>query len=254
MNSSAKLLHKSERGKEAAIAVQTGASAAPTYAPATNAATDLAGIDRLGNNEDSSDNASDDGDDEVEDEEGDEVEDEVEDDEEEDGDEDEDDDEEGDDDEEIEDDDASNDEEESELKKVSIAAERVLTDEDFKRMRKRKRDDSSDSESADDTFTAVNPEHLLPSKKMRSSMSKKEQRVASIKDGRTDKTLFKKRDRRGGSTNKEKVRNKPVMMTNEKRKRKSMLMSAHEKMKQLKKHIKTIKKVEGGVTKRRRAR
>ena len=44
------------------------------------------------------------------------------------------------------------------------------------------------------------------------------------------------------------------MMTNDKRKRKSNNTSAIDRMANLKKHIRNIKKVEGGVRKRRRAR
>ena len=84
------------------------------------------------------------------------------------------------------------------------------------------------------------------------SLTKKQARVATILEGKTDKKLFKKKDRRGGSTNKEKIRNKPIMMSTQKRKQRNSQMSANDKAKHLKKHIKNLRKKVGGVQKRRR--
>jgi protein SDA1 len=164
------LLHKSERGKDAALAVQAGTHAVPIYSRVESAADDLAGIDRLDGSDDEQS-----GDDNV-DEEAESGDEEDDDNEEDDEEEDEDEEEE----EEASELEASGSEDEAEPKLVSIAAERVLSDEDFKRMRKRKRDDDSESESEPEDFLTVNPEQLMPSKKMRSSLSKKEQRVAWI--------------------------------------------------------------------------
>ena len=261
------LLPRLLRGREAAISVQRGQAAIPVYGQAEEAFTDLPGIHRLnanmaealpaeveplpdlehGSQHDSEEESECDSEDESECESGDESECES-------GEEDQ--------------SEVSDDEEEEEEEDVdgaanlvddaipiSIAAERFLTDEDFKLMRKRKRDDEStdeDSEEDDAGFQPVAPEHLM-GRRVNANLSKKQQKVEAIKGGRTDKDHFKNRERRGGSTNKEKVRNKPVMMSTKKRQNKKMQMSAIDKAKHLKKHIKTLKKAVGP-QKRRRAK
>lgn len=268
------LLHARLRGRDAAISVQAGQGAVPLYGVKEGPKADLDGIDRLKKRkrQEEGDEES-----EVEEEESEVEDEESEAEDAEDGEEgevlsddasgseldDEEELEEQDDDSELESQDDYS-EDDSEISEdstsisqspehhLSIAAERILTDDDFRRMRKKKDEDSSSSEEEQDSFQAVNPDALLGSRRVNSALSKKQQRVDSIKSGRTSKDHFKNRERRGGSTNKEKIRNKPAMMNTHKRKVKQMNMSAHEKAKVLKKHIKTLKKAVGP-QKRRRA-
>lgn len=60
----------------------------------------------------------------------------------------------------------------------------------------------------------VNPESLLGAKTVhgQNKMTKKQEKILAVKEGRESKDHFKNRDRRGGTTNKEKRRNKPMMM------------------------------------------
>merc|ERR1719276_532180 len=91
---------------------------------------------------------------------------------------------------------------------------------------------------------------------VKSRKSNKAQRMESVVNGRTDhkeRMLEKQRDRKGGKTNTEKKRNKPLMMGRQsKRAKKKDTQSAKQKLSGLKGHIKTLKKKTGGKIKRRR--
>merc|ERR1712050_440525 len=84
----------------------------------------------------------------------------------------------------------------------------------------------------------------------------KAERKASAEAGRTDfKEVLRERqqNRKGGKTNQEKRRNKPLMMTMQSRRAtRKKTSSSKQKMKNLKDHIKTLKKKVGGKIKRRR--
>jgi len=83
----------------------------------------------------------------------------------------------------------------------------------------------------------------------------KQARMAAILKGREDKARFKKRARKGGKTNKENARGKPMMMVvkgSHSVRRKDTERSSTQKVSDLRKHIKTLKMKTGGVAKRRR--
>lgn len=167
-----------------------------------------------------------------------------------------------------------------------VLGQEVLSSEDFKRMRKlqlqksvekqlagRKRtledlSSASESGSDDDASSDSNPDELGFHGRMPGFMSAdilkgtkkkgrtKAERKASAESGRVDfKEKLKERhaQRKGGTNNKEKNRNKPLMMAkqshNVKRKKGA---SAKQKMSNLKTHIKTLKKKVGGKDLRRR--
>jgi len=165
-----------------------------------------------------------------------------------------------------------------------MMAQEVLSSEDFKKMRKlqlqksvevqlgRKRKaeemiSSSESGSdSDDDSSDDNEEGLFG--RMPGSMSAdqlkgtkkkgrtKAERKASAESGRTDykeKLMEKHANRKGGQTNKEKRRNKPLMMTKQSQGATSKRnKTSKQKMKNLKDHIKTLSKKVGGKMKRRR--
>mmetsp|Transcript_85216 Transcript_85216/g.182645 ORF Transcript_85216/g.182645 Transcript_85216/m.182645 type:complete len:693 (+) Transcript_85216:1-2079(+) len=161
-----------------------------------------------------------------------------------------------------------------------LMGEKVLTAEDFKQLRKlrlqksierqlgrkRKAEEQSSSSSGsgsgsedeDDEGDASSDEGGLQGR-LPGAMSgaqlkakavkgrSKDQRLATVKAGRTDfkeKVLESRRKaRKGGATNKEKARNKPLMMAMQSKdvKRKKA-QNAHQKLSNLKKHIGTLKK------------
>mmetsp|Transcript_13274 Transcript_13274/g.30207 ORF Transcript_13274/g.30207 Transcript_13274/m.30207 type:complete len:669 (+) Transcript_13274:79-2085(+) len=162
-----------------------------------------------------------------------------------------------------------------------MAQEGVLSTEDFRKLRKlrmqksvemqlgkkRKANDiDSSSGSEDEADDAEGDEGLvgrLPgavsADDLKSSQKKKgkEARVATAKAGRIDpKEAYKekrKKLRKGGQTNQEQKRHKPLMMAKQSRDaQRKHNMSAQEKVRSLKKHIGTLKKKVGGKQKRRR--
>jgi len=165
-----------------------------------------------------------------------------------------------------------------------LLGEQVLSAEDFKRMRKmqlqksvemqlgRKRKleeiSSSDSysESEEDSEDSGDERGLhgrLPDAMSAAELKghkkkdrSKAARVASAESGRVDfKEKLKERHakRKGGKTNKEQRRNKPLMMAMQSQKaQKRKNSTAKQKMTHLKKHISTLQKKVGGKAKRRR--
>ncbi|EER14718.1 conserved hypothetical protein [Perkinsus marinus ATCC 50983] len=179
--------------------------------------------------------------------------------------------------------------EERPAKRAKLAAEVVLGDDDFKNLRKlrlrqamqlqlgnedaRKEyeeeagnlyssdDEGSSSESDEDEARGdaadwlVNPESLLGAKKVhgQNKMTKKQEKILAVKEGRESKDHFKNRDRRGGTTNKEKRRNKPMMMgMNSERIKNRRQMRASDKLKNLQAHVRTLKKQVGPQKRRRK--
>ncbi|KAF4706611.1 Protein SDA1, partial [Perkinsus olseni] len=181
-------------------------------------------------------------------------------------------------------------EEERPAKRAKLAAEVVLGDDDFKNLRKlrlrqamqlqlgdeeaRKEyeeeagnlyssDEEGSSSDSDDDDEArgdaadwlVNPESLLGAKKVHghNKMTKKQEKLMAVKEGRESKDHFKNRDRRGGTTNKEKRRNKPMMMgMNSERIKNRRQMRASDKLKNLQAHVRTLKKQVGPQKRRRK--
>ncbi|KAF4684379.1 Protein SDA1 [Perkinsus olseni] len=168
-------------------------------------------------------------------------------------------------------------EEERPAKRAKLAAEVVLGDDDFKNLRKlrlrqamqlqlgdeeaRKEyeeeagnlyssdEEGSSSDSDDDD------ESLLGAKKVHghNKMTKKQEKLMAVKEGRESKDHFKNRDRRGGTTNKEKRRNKPMMMgMNSERIKNRRQMRASDKLKNLQAHVRTLKKQVGPQKRRRK--
>lgn len=166
-----------------------------------------------------------------------------------------------------------------------MMTEEVLSSEDFKKMRKlqlqksvelqlgRKRKaeemsfssesgDEDDEDGSDDDERgllgrmpdAMSADQLRGAKKKGRT---KADRMRSAESGRIDfKAILRERNenRKGGKTNKEKRRNKPLMMTMQSsRAKKSKVLNTKAKMKNLKSHIKTLQKKVGGKQKRRRA-
>eukprot|EP00397_Hematodinium_sp_SG-2012_P020311 GEMP01020918.1.p1 GENE.GEMP01020918.1~~GEMP01020918.1.p1 ORF type:complete len:826 (+),score=214.73 GEMP01020918.1:32-2479(+) len=106
-------------------------------------------------------------------------------------------------------------------------------------------DDESESESEQEEvnepgWDVVNPDDLKTSKSRRKG---KAARLESILKGREDRPAFGKatKERSGGSTNKEKRRNKPMLMSRIKSKRK-VLDKATNKLRNARKHIKELKR------------
>ena len=203
----------------------------------------------------------DDDDEEEDDEEEDDEEEDDEEDDDDDDDEEEDDDEADEEEDDVNDDD--NDDHDKNPKKISMATERVLTNEDFKKIKKLKTivaengsidsdalDSSSDAEEEDEGNNAdwiLNPEKLgsLSGKKFHDSKRKAaEERKAAF--------LQQKDSRRGGLTNKEKKRMKPLMMSVQKEAKRKRGMSASQKFKQARNHVSNLKK-QIGPQKRRRS-
>jgi protein SDA1 len=167
-----------------------------------------------------------------------------------------------------------------------LMSEEVLSSEDFKKMRKlqlqksvelqlgrkRKADEmsfsSSGSGSDDEGGGSSDDDEQGLFGRMPGAMSAdqlkgfkkkgrtKADRMRSAESGRIDfKQVLKERNenRKGGKTNKEKRRNKPLMMTMQSsRAKKSKVLNTKAKMKNLKSHIKTLQKKVGGKQKRRR--
>jgi hypothetical protein len=80
-------------------------------------------------------------------------------------------------------------------------------------------------------------------------------RLAIIKAAKGDRSEFKKTKRRGGSTNKEKNRKKPIMMSmNSLSNKTKKFLRSKDKLESLQKHVKTLRRQanSGGKTKRRR--
>jgi len=166
-----------------------------------------------------------------------------------------------------------------------MMSKEVLSSEDFKKMRKlqlqksvevqlgRKRnalemssssDDEgsnsdSDSDRDDERGLAGRMPDFMSGQDLKGRMKKgrtKAERKASAESGRTDWTeKLKERhaNRKGGKTNKEKNRSKPTMMIKQSKNiRKKANSTSRQKMSNLKKHIKTLKKKTGGKQLRRR--
>jgi protein SDA1 len=157
----------------------------------------------------------------------------------------------------------------------ALATDYVLSNKDFKKMRKmdvgqrierqlgRKRTEAerafdsssgsgSDSDEGDggedERWDMVNPDMLKFSGK-RKGKAARLAKVMAGREGRDDKT---KKPRAGGSTNREKLRKKPMAMVAQKSIRKKNNLTAKQKASGLKKHIATLKKKVGGGIKRRR--
>lgn len=165
-----------------------------------------------------------------------------------------------------------------------LATECVLGPKDFKKLRqarlqqsvemqmgrKRKLDEISLSDSdsdgssnssgsekgtgAGDLPTGISAAELAATPKRGKT---KAHRMGIVEKGRTDWWAEKQQERRdnrkGGTTNKEKVRNKPQMMSRDSRSsRKKRNFDLKTKTKNLKSHIKNLKKKVGGKAKRRR--
>ena len=270
------LLHKSVRGKDAAIAVQKGTSKrVRQFGDSGDVATDIDGIELLEaadrrRKRQRTDDIEDDHECEGHDEE--EVGSEADEDEEEDDDSEADDDEEEvdqDDDSEADDDedevDSEGDEEvEGNVKRVvSMATERVLSNEDFKRIKKLKavvaENGSIDSEdlelSSEDDEDQQQDEQdwiLNPAKLgiLHGDKQKPDSKAAA--EERRQAFIRMKEGRKGGLTNKEKKRMKPLMMSVQKEAKRKRGMSAAQKFKQAKTHVSNLKK-QVGPQKRRRS-
>ena len=270
------LLHRTLRGREAAIAVQKGTNAKVKQFGDSSAhvVDDIQGLDLLvaakKKRKREEDQQVEEDDEEGED--GDEEEDDDDDDEggsEDDDEEGEDDydEEEEDNDEEGEDDEVSGDESEEEegpiVKKVSVASEEVLGNADFRRIKKLRtivaqdgsldsdvlddEEDEEDEEGEDDQDWILNPNKLgsLTGKKFEDS----KRRAA---EERKEAFLKQKDSRKGGLTNKEKKRMKPLMMSVQKEAKRKRGMSASQKFKQARTHLSNLKK-QIGPQKRRRS-
>jgi protein SDA1 len=168
---------------------------------------------------------------------------------------------------------------------TQLMGEGVLSTEDFKKMRKlqlqksvetqlgRKRkaeeisssgsgsdsdEDGSDSSDEEQGLYGRMPDGISADqlKGTKKKGRTKAERKASAESGRTDfkeKLKEKHANRKGGQTNKEKRRNKPLMMGMQSRRAKSKKnASSRQKMRNLKSHIKTLTQKVGGKQKRRR--
>lgn len=273
------LLHKSLRGKDAAIAVQKGTvKRVRHFGDNADVADNIDGIELLEaakrrkfnkegeedqEEEEDLDSADEEDDDDEEDEE------EVEFDSQDEGEEDEEDedveDEEDEEDEEENDDEEDEEDEESEESKPkSLAMERVLSNEDFKRIKKLKAvvaengsidsdaleesSDDDEEDQADQMDWILNPDKL--GNIHANSNKKADSKAAAVE--RKEAFLKSKEARKGGLTNKEKKRMKPLMMSVQKEAKRKRGMSAAQKFKQAKTHLKNIKK-QIGPQKRRRS-
>lgn len=162
------------------------------------------------------------------------------------------------------------------LKKAAdvMAMDTILTQEDFKKLEKlkfkrrlelqlgRKRtaeeahlsmsedDSDTDDEINEDPWDGVNAESL----KIVAKSREKAARLAKIYAGRVDRASRgpQSKERKGGSTNMEKTRKKPLMMVRNVKARKTINKSAQEKLGGVRKHMKNLKKSVGGAIKRRR--
>lgn len=155
-----------------------------------------------------------------------------------------------------------------------LMEEDVLSAEDFKQIRrlrlqrsielqlgrKRKKEDESSSSTAEDEEeeeTGSEAERGLVGRlpgamsaaQLKATASRartKAQRLAKVKAGRTDfkeKLMEKEKARKGGKTNAEKKRNKPLMMSMQSQQvRRKKAQNAKQKIQTMKKHIKTLKK------------
>mmetsp|Transcript_65297 Transcript_65297/g.142229 ORF Transcript_65297/g.142229 Transcript_65297/m.142229 type:complete len:672 (+) Transcript_65297:103-2118(+) len=158
---------------------------------------------------------------------------------------------------------------EGEKSSASLATETVLSTEDFKRLQKirlqrsiqlqlggkRKREPSSSSEEEGESGDASGNEGRRIQVRLPGAVSaddlkgtykarrNKQQRVEGAKSGfdLKEKLKEKAKNRKGGKTNKEQKRNKPLMMMLKDKKNSKSGMSAKQKMTNLKKHIKTLK-------------
>ena len=271
------LLHRSVRGKDAAIAVQKGTTAKiRQFGDNGDVCSDIAGIEllvaakkrkRVADHEDDCPELIDGSDADSED-----------------VDEDDDDDEEGDDDEEEEvdfeegsdeddeeEDDEDDDEEDSEgegeeeeestgavVKVNPMTSEVVLSNEDFRRIKKLRTiaaDDGSidsddlkseaEDEEDEETDWILNPEKLgslAGNRKPDAGLAAEERKAAHLMRAET---------RRGGLTHKEKRRNKPLMMSVQKQTSRKKNLSAAQKYRQIRTHVSNLKK-QFGPQKRRR--
>jgi protein SDA1 len=276
------LLHRSLRGKEAAIAVQKGTvQRVRVFGDNTDVAQDVDGIElleaakkrrRLQKEEEEQSDEEEDGDEEeeFEEEDGDE--------EEEFEEEDEDDEEEDEDDEEEDEDDAESDEEEEndsevdeaeeerpESASVPLAAERILSNEDFRRIKKLKAVvaesgsidsdallSSSEDDDSENDGGQEGADWILNPAKLGNLHANKKANAREATEERKEAFLMRKEGRRGGLTNKEKKRMKPLMMSVQKEAKRKRGMSAAQKFKQAKTHLKNLKK-QVGPQKRRRS-
>jgi protein SDA1 len=263
------LLHKSVRGKAAAIAVHQGtAGRVRQFGDMADVAQDVEGIElleaarkrmRKGGMEEEEEVVEEES--EFDDEEDEIDEDEIDEDE---IDEDEIDEDEIDEDE-IDEDEDEDEESDSEIEqsKVPLAAERVLSNEDFKRIKKLQavvaekgsidsdallsEDDDDEDEQVVEQDWILNPEkygHIQGKKAAADKYKAAEERKQAF--------LMSKETRRGGLTNKEKKRMKPLMMSVQKEVKKKRGMSAAQKFKQAKLHVSNLKK-QVGPQKRRRS-
>jgi len=157
----------------------------------------------------------------------------------------------------------------------ALASEQVLSQADFKQMRrlklqrsvalqmgKRTREEMSDSDSSKSGSGSSDEEEeeglpgAMSAAELKSTAKRRKNKEGRVKHADADfdwKEENKKRVRNGGKTNKETKRNKPMMMQlQSKGARKKKMMDSKGKMAGLKKHIKTLKKKVGGKQKRRR--
>lgn len=257
------LLHRNVRGKDASIAVQRGvAKEVPVFGSSNHVSTDVDGIDLLAalkrKRPDLEDEEAE-GDEEEEDdeEEKDEEEEDDEEDDEEDEDYEEEDDEEEDEDEEEED--VSEDESEAVLK-PNLSSYTVLGNEDFRRIKKLRAIvaengsiGSEDEEIVSNDDDNEETDWILDSSKLGDIRKggKKKEIAGEAALERKRNMLIKAETRRGGLTNKEKKRNKPLMMSVQKEHGRKRGQSAAQKFKELRKHITNLKK-QVGPQKRRR--
>jgi len=271
------LLHKSLRGKQAAIAVQRGETERIAQFGEQRVETDISGIDllvaakkrkRMDNeeqydevDEDDFDEDEEDEDEEEESEEDDEEEEEEEEFEEDDEHDEEDDDEDDDEDEEEHEEEEVSDEESG--PQISLATETILSNEDFKRIKKLKSIaaekgsiDSDDLMSSSDSGSEDGEEEvgdwILNPEKLGSLTKKGQEKKGDATEERKRAMLIKAETRRGGLTNKEKKRMKPLMMSVKKEAGRKRGMSAGQKFKQIRNHISNLKK-QIGPQKRRRS-
>lgn len=250
------LLHRNLRGKAAAMAVQRGeVKAVRQFGDSGDVCEDVSGIELLmaAKNRKKQEEEDQDDDEECpdlisgdEDEEDDEEEDEEEFDEDE---------------EEFDEESESLDEPVSRKRAVPVSAETVLGNEDFKKIKKLKAiveengsidsdalvsEDEEEDEQVDEQDWILNPDKygsLSGKSKLDSGKAAEERKKAM---------LMKAETRRGGLTNKEKKRNKPLMMSVHKEQGRKRGMSAAQKFKQIRSHISNLKK-QIGPQKRRRS-
>jgi len=152
-----------------------------------------------------------------------------------------------------------------------LMTENVLSADDFKHLRKarlqksiemqlgrkRKHDDISSSDSEEDEEDSEEDERGLKGRMpdgvsadaLRATKKRartKAERLASVKSGRTDfkeKLIEQRKQRKGGKTNAEQKRNKPLLMSMQSRQlQRKKVMTAKQKVTNLKKHLSTLKK------------